>query len=124
MLKIAMIGIMAAFLAMPLKKDKAEFSMLIILAACLILLSFSLGKIGDILDVIHRLEGYLGNGSLYVGILLKMVGITYVAEFAASICNDAGYQAVGQQIEFYGKLMILAVSAPILMTLVETIIGI
>lgn len=124
MLKIAMIGIMAAFLALPLKKDKAEFSMLIILGACLILLSFSLGKIEDILAMIHKLESYLGKGSLYVGILLKMVGITYVAEFAASICNDAGCQAVGHQIEFYGKLMILAISVPILMTLVDTIMAI
>ena len=58
---------------------------------------------------------------MYLGILLKMIGITYVAEFGANLCSDAGYNAVAEQIEFYGKLMVLAVSIPILMTLIETI---
>ena len=92
-----------------------------ILSACLILISLSLGKIEEIVAMIHQVESYLGNASLYIGILLKMVGITYIAEFGANLCNDAGYHAVGNQIEFYGRLMILAVSIPILMTLIDTI---
>lgn len=124
MLKVAIIGVMAVFLALPLKKDKAEFGMFVIMAACLLLLSLSLGKIGEVIQTIHQVEEYLGNGSMYIGILLKMVGITYVAEFGANLCSDAGYKAVANQIEFYGKLMILAVSVPILLTLIETIGGI
>ena len=31
MLKVAVIGVMAVFLAIPLKKDKAEFGMLVIM---------------------------------------------------------------------------------------------
>ena len=121
MLKVAIIGVMAVFLAIPLQKEKAEFGMLAIMAACRLLLSLALGKIQEIIDVIRQVEEYLGNGSMYVGILLKIVGITYVAEFGANLCHDAGYGAVANQIEFYGKLMILVVSIPILMTLIETI---
>ena len=121
MLKIAVIGVMAVFLAIPLQKEKAEFGMLVIMAACLLLLSLSLGKMREVVDIVHRVEEYLGNSSMYVGILLKIIGITYVAEFGANLCNDAGYGAVANQKEFYGKLMILAVSIPILMTLIETI---
>ena len=121
MLKIAVIGVMAVFLAIPLQKEKAEFGMLVIMAACLLLLSLSLGKMREVVDIVNRVEEYLGNSSMYVGILLKIIGITYVAEFGANLCNDAGYGAVANQIEFYGKLMILAVSIPILMTLIETI---
>ena len=121
MLKVAIIGVMTVFLAIPLQKEKAEIGMLVILSACLILISLSLGKIEEIVAMIHQVESYLGNASLYIGILLKMVGITYIAEFGANLCNDAGYHAVGNQIEFYGRLMILAVSIPILMTLIDTI---
>lgn len=124
MLKVAVIGVMAVFLAIPLKKDKAEFGMLIIMSACLLLLSLSLGKIQEIVEMVHKVEDYLGNGAMYLGILLKMIGITYVAEFGANLCSDAGYKAVAEQIEFYGKLMVLAVSIPILMTLIETIVSI
>lgn len=121
MLRITMIGMMAVFLAMVLKKDKAEFGLLVILGACMVLLGLSLDKVGEVVGAVRKLEGYLGEGSYYIGILLKMVGITYVAEFGANLCSDAGYQAVAGQIEFYGKLMIMAVSVPILMSLVEMI---
>lgn len=121
MVKVAVIGVIAIFLAMTVKKDKQEFAMLIILGACLIILSLALSKIEGILDVIHTVERYLGNNSVYISILLKMIGITYVAEFSSNLCRDAGFGAVGNQIEFFGKVMILAVSVPILMSLIQTI---
>ena len=104
-----------------MKKDKAEFSLFVILGAVCLLLTLSIDRLSEVMDAIHRLEGYLGDGSVYIGILLKMVGITYVAEFGANLCRDAGYGSVASQIEFYGKLMLLAVSIPLLMTLIETI---
>ena len=60
---------------------------------------------------------------MYLTALMKMVGITYVAEFSAGICRDAGFGALGSQIEIFGKLSILAVSMPILLALMETIQG-
>ena len=121
MLRIAMIGMMAVFLAMVLKKDKSEFGLLVILGACVVILGLSLSKVEEVVGAVRTLEGYLGQGSMYIGILLKMVGITYGAVFGANLCSDAGYQAVAGQIEFYGKLMIMAVSVPILMSLIEMI---
>lgn len=121
MFKVAIIGVIAVFLAIPLRKDKAEIGMMLIMASCLLILTLSTDKLHDIVDAIHKIEGYMGKGAMYIGILLKMIGITYIAEFASNLCNDAGYGAVANQIEFYGKLMILAVSIPILMTLIETI---
>ena len=54
-------------------------------------------------------------------VLIKMLGITYVAEFSAGICRDAGYQTVAAQIEIFAKIMILALSMPILLALLKTI---
>lgn len=121
MVKVAVIGIIAVFLAMAVKKDKQEFAMLIILAASLLILGLALSKIDDVMNVIHMAEDYLGNNSVYIGILLKMVGITYVAEFSSNLCRDAGFGAVGNQIEFFGKIMIIAVSMPVIKSLLQTI---
>lgn len=41
-------------------------------------------------------------------VLFKMIAVTYMAELGANLCRDAGYSAVAGQIEFYGKLMLLA----------------
>lgn len=121
MIKIAMIGIMVVFLAMFLKQDRQEFGILVILTGCLLILFLSVEKIRVVLDGINRLKLALGDGSTYVEILLKMLGITYVAEFSANLCKDAGFGAIANQIEFYGKVILIAVSIPILFSLVETI---
>ena len=59
----------------------------------------------------------------YVGTLLKMLGITYIADFSSNICKDAGYQAIAGQIEVLGKLAVLVLSMPILLALLDTIEG-
>ena len=40
---------------------------------------------------------------------------------AAEICKDAGYGAVGSQIELFGKVSILFVSMPVLLALLQTV---
>ena len=121
MLKVAVIGVIAVFLAMPLQRDKAEFGMLVVFAACLIIMGMALTKLSSVLQVVKSVEDYLGKDVLYLNLLLKMLGITYIAEFGAGICRDAGYGAAGRQIEVFGKLLILAVSLPIIQTLLQTI---
>ena len=121
--KIAILGVMAVLLAIPLKQAKPEFGMLLIMTACLLIGLLALWKIRDVVSFIQSLDASLGENSIYLKLLLKMIGITYVAEFGANLCRDAGYSAVAQQIEFYGKLTILAVSMPILMSLFEILSG-
>ena len=44
-----------------------------------------------------------------------------MAQFAAEICKDAGYGAVGSQIELFGKVSILFVSMPVLLALLQMV---
>ena len=118
--KVVMIGIMSVLLAIPLKKDKPEFSMLIILTACMLISSLAVWRIRDLLRYLKTLQEYLGSGSIYIKVLFKMIAVTYMAELGANLCRDAGYGAV--QIEFFGKLMLLAVSLPVLSALFEVLL--
>ena len=73
------------------------------------------------METLRRVRNYLPVETTYLNTLLKMIGITYVAEFSASLCKDAGNQAVAEQIEMFGKLSILALSMPVLLALLETV---
>ena len=121
MVKIAAIGITAIIVAILFKKGKEEFSFYISIAACILILLWGIGKLEIILDAIDELQGYIQMNKAYVGILIKIIGITYVTEFSSSLCKDSGYQAIGEQIELVGKLTILAISMPIMLALLETI---
>ncbi|TAH66649.1 MAG: stage III sporulation protein AD [Anaerolineaceae bacterium] len=121
MINVAVIGIIAVLMAITFKKGREEYSLYISIAACFIILLLGIGKLEVILDTINRLQGYIKINKAYINILIKIIGITYVTEFAASLCKDSGYQAIGEQVELVGKLSVLAISMPILLALLDTI---
>lgn len=121
MLKVAVIGVISALLALLLKNERSGQGLWVVFAACLLILGMSLTKLESILSMVHSLEQSLGEGALYLQVLLKMIGIAYIAEFGSELCKDAGFGAVAGQIEFFGKLMLLAVSMPIIENLIALI---
>jgi stage III sporulation protein AD len=72
---------------------------------------------------IERLMSLIGTDGSYFYIILKCLGITYIADISGGLCQDAGQKAIAEQIEMTGKLTILALSLPIMSSLIETIIG-
>ena len=100
---------------------KSECGKDIVMAAGLCLFFYAAGKLEVILKTLRTMESCIGISPVYLSALLKMAGITYIAEFASGICKDAGYGSLGTQIEIFAKLSILAVSMPILLALLETV---
>lgn len=120
-IQAAVLGIMAVALAVQLKPLRQEYSVHLILAAGLVIGFLSISRLELILDTVRAIGSQIRVKNIYLGTLLKMVGITYIAEFASGICRDAGFSALGTQVEMFGKLSILAVSAPVLQALLETL---
>ena len=90
MIKIAMIGLAAVLLALQVKVGRPEYEIFLTMAACLCIFFFLVTKLQIVLNAINQIQNYIRLDSRYVAILLKMIGITYVAEFSASLCRDAG----------------------------------
>ena len=118
---MAAAGLVAVLLAVQLKSVKNEYGIYLVMAAGLFMFLHGLGKMGVILDTLREIRAKIPVSQTYLDTLLKMVGITYVAEFSSAICKDAGYQTIAVQIEIFGKLAILVLSMPILTALLSTI---
>lgn len=118
-LKIAMLGVAACLLAIQLKYHKSEYSLFISMAVSLCIFFFIASKLEIVLGAISRIQEYVKMDTKYAAILMKMIGITYIAEFSANLCKDAGYQSIASQIEMFGKLSILAISMPVLLALLD-----
>jgi len=65
------------------------------------------------------IRSYLGMGEHYLAILLKVIGITYICEFCASVCKDAGYGTVASQLEILGKLAVMFAGLPVLLAVAK-----
>lgn len=124
MIKIASIGIVIVILAVFMKGIKNEYGIYIVLTGCVILLGCALGYMTKIIELVNSFKGYLSIDNIYIVILLKMIGIAFVAEVTSAICRDSGYGSVSGIVEMIGKLSILITSAPILQALLDTVFSI
>ena len=120
-MSIGILGLTAVILAVQLKGVKGEYGIYLAAAAGLVIFFYGISKLETIIQAVEQVQAYLKINHVYINTLMKMIGITYIAEFASGICKDAGYGSLGGQIEMFGKLSMLAVSMPILLTLMETI---
>ncbi len=121
MLQLGLIGIVGVLLALQLKLIKPEFSVYIGLAIGLLIFFGMTEKLAELVNAIHEILQMVDLSQSYLGLLFKMLGITYVAEFSSAICKDAGYQTIASQIEIFAKLTILTMSLPIVLALMRTI---
>ena len=121
MLKIGCLGLSGVICALLLKEMKSPFSAFISLGTCILIAFFGLCRLDLVVDMISSMEQYITLKTAWVQILLKITGITYLADFSSNLCKDAGYSAIAGQIEIFGKISILAISSPIILALIETI---
>lgn len=122
-IQAAILGIVSVVLAVQVKTLRPEYSVYLILTAGFVIAYLGVSRLGLIIETLKEVGDLIHVRGIYLGTLLKMVGITYIAEFASGICKDAGFSALGTQVEMFGKLSILAVSVPILSALLETLQG-
>ena len=121
MVRIGILGVAGVMIALQFKTVKPEISLYIGFAVCIVIFTFSVNGMMQILSKMEELQKYISGSDSYFALLFKAVGITYISEFCASICKDAGYGAVAGQIEIFGKLTVLFMGMPVLMAVIENI---
>jgi stage III sporulation protein AD len=121
MIQIALIGIIVVLMAIQFKSSKSEYAVYISLVGCILIFYLGVNKLEIIINTIKKIQTYISLNETYISILIKIIGITYIAEFSSNICKDCGHTAVANQIELVGKLTILATGMPILLALLDTI---
>lgn len=122
-LKIALIGVGGAVLALVVRQFEKEYSIFVLLAVCLFLLAGMGSQLSVIVEFAETLGGRIHISDAYIKILFKLLAIAYVCQMASNICQDLGYQSIAFQVEIIGKLSIFMLSIPILQSLLEMVEG-
>lgn len=122
-IRFVLIGAAGILLCIILKEVRPEYALYVSMATGICLLLGASGKLSYLMEMMQRIRGYLPVDATYLNTLLKMIGITYVGQFGAGLCKDAGYSSIAGQIELFSKLSILALSMPILLSLLDTVCG-
>ena len=120
-IKIIGIGLISLVIITIVKQYKPEFAMYISLMAGALILIIAFDKLSDIINLLRNLASRSSINGSFITLLLKITGIAILTEFAVSICKDAGENAIANKMDIGGKIMIVAVSVPIISSLLETV---
>lgn len=123
-MKIVMVGILAAVLAVLLKEEKPEIAVLISIVTGLVIFIFLISKLNSVMSVLKYFASKANIDVLYFSTILKVIAIAYITEFGAQICRDAGEGAIASKVELAGKVLIMVIAIPILAALMDIMIKI
>ena len=121
-IKLIGIGLIALVIIIIVKQYKPEFVIYVELAAGVLILSMAFDGISQIVNIVQSYSQKISVNNKFVTIILKITGIAILAEFATSICKDAGETAIASKIDLGSKVMIITTSIPIISSLLEVIL--
>lgn len=121
-IKIIGIGFISLIIIIILKEYKKDFVVYAELIGGAIILYFCIDYLKRIIDFINQLS-VTGISSSFIILLVKITGISILAEFAVSICRDMGETAIASKVDLGGKLLIVSLSIPIISATLSGLLG-
>ena len=116
-LKIIGAAILAAVLAFIFKELKKEYASIILIAGGIFITLWSLARVYPVIDYLRELTGSSAV-SEYFGVIIKVLGISFIVQIGADICRDFGEDSIASKVEFAGKAVILATVLPVLKSVI------
>ncbi len=116
------LALVTTVLLMVLRQEKPVMAVLLSLVFTVIIFIAMIDKLTAIIEIMKELTVKAGINNFFLGTVLKIMGVAYLGEFGAIICQDAGEQAVAKKIEFAAKIIIAVLALPILVAILESLL--
>ena len=123
-IKIIGIGLISLVIIIILKQYRPEYVIYVSVIAGILILFLAMEKLSGIINLLQSISDKTYINKQFLGILLKITGIAIISEFAVSTCSDAGEKAIASKIEIGSKIIIIAMSIPIISSLLDLVIEI
>ncbi len=121
LIKVIGVGLVTAIAAILLRGSKPELSFAVTVAGCVIILIFSVDLFAETFSVFAEIGEKTGIDQSLIKIILKIVAVGYLVEFAAGIIEDFGSKSIADKLVFAGKVVIFSVSLPIIRSMIGLI---
>jgi stage III sporulation protein AD len=119
--QIAAIGLCGVVISSMVKSYKPEFATYVIIATVMVIFIMVVVKLTVVFDFLSEIYNQISYGKNFFPIILKVLAVAYIADFAAQICRDSGESAIAGKVELAGKVMIFYLAIPVMMSVMELI---
>jgi stage III sporulation protein AD len=131
MIQLVIAAIIAAISALIVRQIKPEFAIFVQLGGILMIALLLLSSLQQLTAVVQDILGYapVGGGDNLLGgnnaftMLIQAVGICITTQIAADICRDSGSNSLANVVELGGRLLILALTLPLLASIAQLAVG-
>ncbi|WP_353894569.1 stage III sporulation protein AD [Proteinivorax hydrogeniformans] len=123
-MSIVAFGIVASIIIVIIKQQKPEIAMQLALAAGALIFLAVISQIYTVVRSIEEMAYQAELNVMFLGTMLRIIGIAYITEFGSQVCKDAGQGAVASKVEFAGKIMMLLLALPIISMILQTLVSI
>ena len=120
--QIVGLALIVTVISVLLKQIRPEIALQLTILAGASIFILVMSKIKIIVDLLQNLADQANISSYYLLIVLKIVGVAYLAEFGAQICRDAGEGALASKIELAAKVGVIVIAIPIIVAITESLV--
>ena len=121
-IQIVGLGIVVTILIVIIKQQRPELAIQLSIITGVVIFSMMLGKINSVVTLMKDLAQKSNVSVLYMGTIMKIIGVAYIAEFGAQICRDAGEGAVASKIEFAAKVIVIVLAIPVIVAVFDALL--
>ena len=121
--KIVGIGVVACIVTIVVKQVKPELAVTVLVSTSILILIYIFKYFTQIFSFFDDIVVKTGIDENLFTILIKIIGVGYLVEFGASICEDSGNSSIANKVILGGKIAIFILSIPIIKNLFNLILG-
>ena len=122
-LSICVLAVTTVILIVTLRPKNGEIAIMLGISCSVIILLSVLSKASGIISTVNNIISVSGISTSYVVILLKVIGICLVTEFAVNTCKDAGSRSLASNISLAGKIMVTVTSLPLYADILNVVLS-
>lgn len=120
---IAAIALVTAFCVLILRDIKSELAVATGIAGGIAVILSGLDYFSGVFSTVAAIAQRAGLAASVVTLLFKVIAIGYITEFSGSLIDDMGMSSLSEKVTLAGKLIIVAVSLPVVVRLFDFIAG-
>jgi len=119
--KLIAIGFIGTVGVVLVRNVKPEISVFIAIAAGIIILIALSDKISEVMGLFKNLSDKSGLSASVFSAVIRIIGIGYLTEYSASVCEDNNCSSIGKKIQLAGKVIIFVMAIPVINGIISTI---
>ena len=124
LIAVSFAAVIVVLIAIKIKDMDSGYGVILSMAGCVMVMYFVVSRFRQIADYIDRITAYISVNITYIDVILKMIGLAYVCQFSSDLCRDAGYNAIASLVEMAGKISLILLSMPVLMSVIDLVVKI